>query len=75
MQEIVIETKTLPAPLPDFFSTTTVTILPLGDEVRIIPTDREPKQFQSPLIGLLKDTTLSMDHFLIEKQKEKEKEQ
>jgi hypothetical protein len=74
MQEIVIETKTLPDPLPGFFNTTTVTILPLGDEIRIIPTDREPKQFHSPLIGLLKGTALSIDHFLIEKQKEKERE-
>ena len=75
MQEMIIETKNLPDPLQDFFSTATVKILPLGDEIRIIPTEKGPKQIQSPLIGLLKDTTLSIDHFLIEKQKEKEKEQ
>jgi len=48
--------------------------VPAGRAMQETVTDGEPKRFQNPLMGLLKDSALSIDHFLAEKQREKEKE-
>jgi hypothetical protein len=64
IQDTIIGTDQLPATMQSFFATKTVRISSFENELRILPNE---DSLDSPLIGLLEGTHLSVDHFLDEK--------
>ena len=73
MNEMIINTKTLPEPLLRFFHTEMVEIRTDNNEVRLLPV--EEKKYSCPIIGMLKHTNISIDSYLAGKRREKELEQ